>query len=373
MAGIYIHIPYCKQACNYCDFHFSTQKNSMEEMQQAMLKELEMRKAFLGKDPVETIYFGGGSPSLLPKTYLEAFLNSIEKMAPGTAEREVTLEANPDDMDLETLMDWRSIGINRLSVGIQSFHDQDLKWMNRAHNADEAKLCIKRAKQAGFENISIDLIYGIPDQDMNTWKENVQLAIASHIQHISAYCLTIEKNTVFGNWKAHNKLSEAPDEKVEEEFLFLRNQLSDSGFEHYEISNFAKAGSISKHNSAYWKGSNYMGIGPSAHSFDGKQRLWNVRNNPQYIRSLGLNELAIEAEVLSEKDRFNEVVLTGLRTIWGVDLDHLQEEFGVDLLEKEKKVIYQFKEELRIEDQHLKLKKKGLLLADRIASDLFWV
>ena len=345
----------------------------MEGMQKAMLKELELRKVFLGSDPVETIYFGGGSPSLLPKIYLEQFLNAINKIAPGTAKREITLEANPDDMDLATLESWRSIGINRLSVGIQSFRDEDLKWMNRAHDAREAKMCLENAKKAGFENISIDLIYGIPDQSIDTWKENIQLALNANIQHISAYCLTIEKNTVFGNWKAKNKLQEAPETKVEKEFEILQEELSIAGFEHYEISNFAKVGCISKHNSAYWKRRKYLGIGPSAHSFEGEQRLWNVRNNRTYIKALNEGNLPIETEILNKKDRFNEMILTGLRTYWGVDLLLLKKEFDIDLLEKEKKIIETFKEELIVVDQHLKLKKKGLLLADRIASDLFWV
>ena len=280
----------------------------MHNMQLAMLKELEMRKGFLNNEPVETIYFGGGSPSLLPKQYLQQFINAALEIAPGPDKKEITLEANPDDMSLEKLQDWKDVGVNRLSVGIQSFRDEDLQWMNRAHNAMEALSCIQKAKEVGFSNISIDLIYGIPDQSIETWKENLDRAIEADIQHISAYCLTIEKNTVFGKWKEQKKISEAPDEKTEQEFFMLKDHLNKAGFEHYEISNFAKPNSLSQHNTNYWRRKPYLGIGPSAHSFNGDQRLWNVRNNQVYIRSLDQGKLPIETEDLSTQNMYNEMI-----------------------------------------------------------------
>lgn len=316
---------------------------------------------------------GGGSPSLLPKEYLQQFINATLEIALGHCEKEITLEANPDDMSLEKLRDWKNVGINRLSVGIQSFRDEDLRWMNRAHNAAEAISCIQKAKDLGFQNISIDLIYGIPSQSAKTWKENLDRAIEADIQHISAYCLTIEKNTVFGKWKAQNKILEAPEGKTAEEFFVLKEYLSKAGFEQYEISNFAKPNSISQHNTNYWRRRAYLGIGPSAHSFRGDQRLWNIRNNQVYIRSLGLGILPIETEELNEQNIYNEMILTGLRTKWGIDLNSIKRKFNIDILEKFPKEIERYSQDLVKVNEHLRLNDRGLLKADRIASDLFWV
>ena len=371
MAGVYFHIPYCKIACHYCDFHFSTQQDSVDQMVDAMNRELEERVDFLKKDRIETIYFGGGTPSILNEKHLSQLLKKLTLLQPISDNAEITLEANPDDIDLSKAKMWRELGFNRLSIGIQSFRDEDLHWMNRAHNAQEAHDCIANAKSAGFENLSIDLIYGIPNQSSEQWKDNVQNAINAEIQHLSAYCLTIENKTVFGLQKKRNQFSEKAEEDIEEEFQFMKEALAQNQFEHYEISNFAKSGYYSRHNSSYWQGISYLGIGPSAHSYDGHKREWNPNNNWNYIKAMRGGVLDRNSEDLSDQMKFNEYVLTGLRTIWGIDLEKIKSEFNIDLLQFRKTELARNEHLIINDSERIRLNEKGMLFADRIASELF--
>jgi oxygen-independent coproporphyrinogen-3 oxidase len=287
-------------------------------------KELVARKAELKNQVIETIYFGGGTPSLLKTTDIEKLLQTIHATFHCTENLECTLEANPDDITLHQVEAWKSAGINRLSVGIQSFDSEDLLWMNRAHSADEGLNCIRIAQQGGIENISLDLIYGLPNMDNERWLKQIQQAIDLDVTHISAYCLTVEEKTALHQLVKKKQIQPASNEQQSEQFELLISALKNAGFEHYEISNFAKPGFISKHNSNYWKGIHYLGIGPSAHSFDGNSRTWNIANNQQYMRLINADEIAFEKEILSSKDQFNELLLTGLRTCWGVDMTALQ-------------------------------------------------
>jgi oxygen-independent coproporphyrinogen III oxidase len=324
MAGIYIHIPFCKQKCSYCDFHFSTTfEVYRQRMLKAMLQELLDRKTYLKGEKIETIYFGGGTPSLLSTDELKQFLNQIFNFYPVSSNAEVTLEANPDDMSLENLIAWKEVGFNRLSIGLQSFRASDLKWMNRAHSAEEALTCVDLAKTAGFESISVDLIYGLPDLDIETWKKHIDIVLSLPVQHISAYCLTVEEKTSLHQWVKQAKLIPSNDEEQSLQFEVLLERLASRGFEQYEISNFSKQGHRSRHNSNYWKGIYYLGIGPSAHSFDGISRSWNIANNQQYMKAIEKGEEYREIELLSKENLFNETILIGLRTIEGVDIKKL--------------------------------------------------
>jgi len=371
VSGIYIHIPYCKQACHYCDFHFSTQQKSSAQMHKAMLLEMKQMKNYFQGIPLQTIYFGGGSPSVISTEYISEFIEKTKELFGLAQQAEVTFEANPDDMNLENLKAWKQIGINRLSVGIQSFNDEDLKWMNRAHNSEQASESIEKAKEVGFDNISIDLIYGIPNQNFDLWKSNVQKAIELDVQHISAYCLTIETNTVFGKWKEKEQLFEKPDEKIENEFFYLKDSLENAGFDHYEISNFGKPSFYSKHNTSYWQGIPYLGIGPSAHSFSGNKREWNFSNNAIYLSQSNAGKIERSSETRPLSVKYNEYILTGLRTIWGINLSEIKTRFSIDLLKKFKSELDVNSSFLEIEKDIIRLNRKGLLMADRIASDLF--
>jgi len=370
LAGIYFHIPYCKQACHYCDFHFSTQQNSQESMLTAMLWELMDRKEYF-QEALFSIYFGGGSPSHVSHEFIRALVTQCKDHFDLAEDIEISLEANPDDMAAEDLMAWREMGFNRLSVGVQSFLDQDLKWMNRAHNAQQSSECIEIAQKTGFDNISLDLIYGIPQQTISEWEENVKKAIALDVQHISAYCLTIEKQTVFGKRKAKGTLAEKPDEKTEAEFHLLKSLLEKAGFVHYEVSNFAKEGFHSRHNSSYWQGKPYLGIGPSAHSYAKAKREWNVANNSIYMKQVEAESILRNHEFLTNDMQVNERIMLGLRTAWGIDLNELEKENGVSLLSLHKKIIDKYSAYLTIENGRLRLNGQGFLLADRIAMELF--
>ncbi len=285
MSGVYLHIPFCKKACHYCDFHFSTSMQTKDLMIKSMVKEIDVHCNFTDT-AIETIYFGGGTPSILGIQDIDTLLNKIKKTFLVVNEPEITFEANPDDLTSEKLRELKNAGINRLSIGIQSFHDDDLLLMNRAHSCDQAINSIKLAQEEGFSNISIDLIYGLPGLSASNWSANIQNAIDLNVQHISAYCLTIEKKTVFYNWHESNKIILPDDQQTLDQFVVLTDLLVANGFEHYEISNFGKQGYYSKHNSNYWLQEKYLGIGPSAHSFNGQSRMWNVRNNNQYIKAI---------------------------------------------------------------------------------------
>lgn len=372
MSGIYIHIPFCKQACHYCDFHFSTSMKKKDQLISALAKELELRKDEFKSTTVETIYFGGGTPSVLSTKELQLLIDTVYLNYTVTNSPEITLEANPDDLNEDTIIALSKSPINRLSIGIQSFYEKDLKLMNRAHNAKEAKRCLQLATQY-FDNISLDLIYGIPNSTNAEWLDNIQTALSFGVPHISSYALTVEPKTALASFIAKGVIDNVDDDLAHEQFHILIEQLNQAGFDHYELSNFGKKGFYSKNNSAYWLGKPYLGIGPSAHSFNGEQRAWNVKNNAIYISKINLNQLPLEVETLTVNDKYNEYVMTGLRTIWGVSLDNIEKQFGKSFLEYLLQQANQYinKQMLYIEDNNLKTTKTGKFLSDGIASDLF--
>ncbi|SNR28051.1 oxygen-independent coproporphyrinogen-3 oxidase [Maribacter sedimenticola] len=374
MSGIYIHIPFCKQACHYCDFHFSTSMGKKEAMVKALAKEVEMRKNEFLAETVETIYFGGGTPSVLQTDEIEHILNAVRTNYNVIDNPEITLEANPDDLSEEKILQLAASSINRLSIGIQSFFEEDLKLMNRAHSANEAEKCLKLATEY-FDNISIDLIYGMPNMNVVRWKKNIDKALHYDIPHISSYALTVEPKTALAKFVDQGLVTPASDEETQEHFNLLNETLVEAGYDCYEISNFGKPGYYSKNNSAYWQQKKYIGIGPSAHSFDGVRRGWNINNNPKYIKAINTGILPIEIEVLSTTDKYNEYIMTGLRTIWGVSLHRIATEFGEKykeyaLLQAEKYIAEHL---LFFDGEVLKTTKKGMFLADGIASHLFMV
>lgn len=372
MSGIYIHIPFCKQACHYCDFHFSTSMKKKSEMVSALAKEIALRKNEFENDEVETIYFGGGTPSILAIEDLRFLIDEVFKNFNVVENPEITIEANPDDLSNERILELSNNQVNRLSIGIQSFFEDDLKLMNRAHNADEAKKCLELAIQY-FDNISIDLIYGMPNMSNEKWLQNIETALSFNIPHISSYALTVEPRTALKKLIETGKINEPTDEVAQEHFQILVDKLFESGFIHYELSNFGKENYFSKNNSAYWLGKKYIGIGPSAHSFDGISRSWNIPNNSLYLKAIAENKLPSETEILSKNDRYNEYVMTGLRTIWGISLDKIENEFGTDFLEYLLKQSEKFiaDELLYFDEKILKATQKGKFLCDGIASDLF--
>lgn len=372
MAGIYLHIPFCKQACTYCDFHFSTLLKNKPELVKAICKEIELRKDYLATKKIESIYFGGGTPSLLSKEELQNIFTTLSNYFVWDKQIEITLECNPDDLTKEKLQELKTTGVNRLSIGLQSFNDEELKWMNRAHTAEESETCVKLAQNIGFDNITIDLIYGSKFQTIESWKQTLQKAIDLNVQHISSYNLTVEKKTKLGIDVLKGKEKEVDDEKSAEQFLIMIEVLEKNGFIHYEISNFAKPGYIALHNSNYWKGEKYLGLGPSAHSFNGKTRQWNIANNNTYIKAMNEGGEYFEIENLTPENRYNEYVLTGLRTIWGCDTNYIQANLGAELanhfvneMEKQNRSLFEK------EKSTYRLTKKGRLLADKIAMDLF--
>lgn len=375
MAGIYIHIPFCKQACYYCDFHFSTNMESRTELVNALVTEIQLQKDYLQGENIRTIYLGGGTPSLLTPEELTFVLKSIRDEFSVNEDCEVTLEANPDDLSFPKLVSLKELGINRLSIGIQSFDDEVLKYLNRSHNSAAAVQSVQDARKAGFRNISIDLIYAIPSQSDKAWKRNITKALAVEPEHISAYSLTIEKQTVFGRWADKGKLKPSSEESAAVQMETLISMLEESGFLHYEISNFCKPGFVSRHNSSYWKQEKYLGLGPSAHSFNGVSRQYNVSNNHIYIRSILEGKIPFESEVLSNADKVNEYIMTGLRTSWGVSISRLKNEFGFDLLADQKEFVSNLlnRKLATIENDIFKLTTSGRLLADKISSDLFLV
>jgi len=374
MSGIYIHIPFCKQACHYCDFHFSTSMKKKEEMVLALAKEIVIRKSEFENETVETIYFGGGTPSVLENSELQFLIDTVYKNYKVAENPEITLEANPDDLSKERIFELSKSPINRLSIGIQSFFEEDLKMMNRAHNSAEAKNCLAEATKY-FDNISLDLIYGIPGMSDKMWQQNIETALSFGIPHISSYALTVEPKTALSKLIQTGKVAAPQDEAASNHFMILVEILQKNGFIHYELSNFGKENYFSKNNSAYWLGKKYIGIGPSAHSYDGKKRGWNIANNSLYLKSIQANELPIETEILTKSDRYNEYIMTGLRTIWGVSLDRIETEFGLEYLDYLKKQSEKFLNDnlLSIENNILKPTPKGKFLTDGIASDLFYL
>lgn len=368
MAGIYLHIPFCRQACHYCNFHFTTSLRRKNELTAALLKEIDIRRDYLGGEPIETIYFGGGTPSLLHPDELRSILDKIYQTHTVSGEAEITLESNPDDIEIETLEAWRRLGINRLSIGIQSFFDEDLRWMNRAHNADQAVKALEWVMRY-FPNTTADLIYGTPYLTDEKWKHNLDQLLAFGVPHISSYALTVEPQTLL-----HKKIEKglSPDvdpDRQARQFLLLMERMEAEGFEHYEISNFAKPGFRSRHNSSYWDGKKYLGLGPSAHSFDGTSRQWNIANNSRYLNGLAFDELVFEKEILTPVQRLNEYIMTSLRTLEGIDLERIPADYRDHLRTLSEKFIAD--ETMRQHGSRLILTKKGKLFADGIASDLF--
>jgi oxygen-independent coproporphyrinogen III oxidase len=375
MAGIYVHIPFCKQACHYCDFHFSTNVKFQSEIVRALRNELALQKSYLDNAKIETIYFGGGTPSLLSNGEISEILEAIDEHFDIDDAAEITLEANPDDLTKDKLRALKALGINRLSIGIQSFDEFILKFLNRAHDAGMAQNSVKYARAVGFENISMDLMYSIPGQDLTAWKKNIAKALELHPEHISSYSLTIEAKTAFGKWASQKRISVPDDDISAAEMIALIETLDIAGYQHYEISNFAKPGYISRHNSSYWSGKKYLGIGPSAHSYNGNGRQFNIDNNHLYLKSIESGRVPATRETLSQEDKINDWILTTLRTSWGTDLKKLRKEYKYDLLRVHHAYVNRLVDSKLavVDNDTLILTRSGRLLADKIASDLFAV
>jgi oxygen-independent coproporphyrinogen-3 oxidase len=374
MAGLYIHIPFCRKACNYCNFHFSTSLNQVNEMVSSIAKEMEMRAKEIDEE-INTIYFGGGTPSLLPIGLLERLMNMARMNYNINDQAEITLEANPDDIDLEKAEAWKSLGINRFSIGIQSFEDENLKWMNRAHNAKQSITAIDIIKQTGFQNYSIDLIYGTPGQSMEGWVKDLQTAFELGVPHLSCYALTVEEKTALNSLIQRGELLGVNQDEQADRFEILMQLSTEAGYHHYEISNFALPGYESKHNSAYWEGTVYLGFGPSAHSFDGAKRKWNISNNNAYIKSLANHLLPSKEETLSKKDVLNEYIMTALRQSKGIEKKILLQKGGQTCLNEITNLITPYLNSKKVvEDENgWRLTNHGKFFADGIAATLFTV
>lgn len=372
MAGIYFHIPFCKSRCTYCDFYKTTDTSKISSLIDALQMELTLRNDYLNERTIQTIYFGGGTPSLLSANQISNLLNECKKMYSISDEAEITLEANPDDLEINYLHQLRNVGINRLSIGIQTFSAQGLKLMNRRHTPDQAIDAVKNAQIAGFDNISVDLIYGIPHMENEQWQANLDTIFKMNIQHLSAYHLTYHRNTVL--WKRLKKgtIREIDEQQSVEQFEMLSATAEKNGFIQYEVSNFALPGYFSKHNSSYWKQTEYIGIGPSAHSFNMQNRQWNVSNLEMYLSSILEGKVPCETEILSTNDKFNDYIITSLRTIWGVDMQYVEQNFGNKLLSYLIKMATKYidNEQLSIDSNKMFLTKKGIFISDKIMSDL---
>ena len=373
MSGIYLHIPFCKKACHYCNFHFSTSANYVNEMVAALKSEVLLRKHEIIR-PVETIYFGGGTPSMLSTAALSELITAITSHYSVTATPEITVEANPDDLLPVYLTQLKNAGVNRLSIGVQSFHDAELKLMNRAHSGKQAMQSVVWAQEV-FENVSIDLLFGTPHTTISDWKKNLETALILNVPHISSYALTLEPKTALEHFVKKGVVSLLDEKEVEEQFLYLVDTLTANGYEHYELSSFGKSGFHSKNNTAYWKGKPYLGIGPSAHGFDGVHRYWNVSNNAVYMKKIGEGQLPQTVEKLSVIDKFNEAIMIGLRASWGVSLNLMEQELGSRYREHLEQQAQRFINEglLQIADNCLKTTRSGAFLADGIAADLFLI
>lgn len=370
MAGLYIHIPFCKQACHYCDFHFSTNQEGREQLCGAIAKELSLQVPYLGGEKLETIYFGGGTPSLLSTSELEVIFTSIYKNYSVSTDAEITLEANPDDLTKRKLIELKRGGVNRLSIGVQSFQDDVLKLFNRAHDSKESIECIALAREAGFANLSLDLIYAVPGQDLNQWKKNIEQAISLKPEHISAYSLTIEKKTAFGQWQKKGRLKVVDENESAADFELLMDMLTANGYEQYEISNFCRPRFYSEHNSSYWRQRKYLGVGPSAHSYDGESRQFNVSNNQVYLKAISKGNVPFEKELLTRENKINEYIFTTLRTHSGCDFSYLETALGYS---QDKRLLQQLADQqlLELVGSVAQLTRKGKFLADQIAIDLF--
>jgi len=375
MSSIYLHIPFCKQACHYCDFHFSTLQKTYQPVMDAMMQEISLRADYLESKKISSIYFGGGTPSLLKEKDLRGFIDKIQQTFDVAADAEITLESNPDDLSAANLKLFKSASINRLSIGTQSFFDAELKLMNRSHNAEEAKSSIMRAQDAGFENLTIDLIFGMPGGDEKTWRKNVETAIALQIPHLSAYSLTVEPKTALAKMVQSGEIVLPSESIVLDQYNLLCALTKEANFAHYELSNYGKPGFESRHNTSYWNGTPYLGIGPSAHSFNDQTRQWNTANNTKYSTYLNAKKDWWESEELDEKERFNEFVMTGLRTAKGISLNVIDERFGnqrVDQLVQDAQAKLECAK-LILEDDVLKIPEKHWMLSDAIIAELFWV
>ncbi len=375
MAGIYLHIPFCKQACHYCNFHFSTSMKSKNDFVAALLKETGLKREYLQQEVVETIYFGGGTPSLLTHDDLNRILEKLRHEFDISSTAEITFEANPDDISRAKVNEWKQAGINRLSIGVQSFFEEDLQWMNRAHNARQALSSIKMARDGGLDNISIDFIYGAPGLTDERWEKNISQAIDLHIPHLSCYALTVERNTALSKMIHLKKKEDIDPDDQSRQFLLLMARMATAGYEHYEISNFALPGKRSRHNSAYWQGKKYLGLGPSAHSYNIVSRQWNISNNIAYIQSLEKNELLFEKEILTSTQSLNEFIMVSLRTNEGIDLNYVAEKFGLPASNKLEKNIEPYIKNSKVKKVNAKilLTDEGKLFADGIAAALFFV
>ncbi len=375
MAGIYVHIPYCRKACTYCDFHFSTVLNNKADLLRAIVKEIEFRSDYLKGLKIDSIYFGGGTPSVMTISQTRTLLGLLTRQYDMAEDAEITLEANPDDLDKDYLQGLFDLGINRLSIGIQSFDDEVLQWMNRSHDAVQALECVRLAQEVGIFNISIDLIYGIPGKGKEYWQQQLDQLLQLNVPHVSTYALTVENETVLNNW-IRKGITDPPDEEeAHQQFLLGSKWLQNAGFDHYEVSNFAKPGSRAVHNSAYWKSQPYLGLGPSAHSYDGDSRQWNVSNNQLYQSAITAGELSFEREDLSLADRLNERIMTSLRTEEGLNLRAVDEDFGVDFRQHILEEAGSFLEEgrLLIVDDQLVIPQEQRFFSDGIAASLFYI
>jgi len=374
MAGVYIHIPFCKKICHYCDFFRTKSIQRIPDFVNALLIELKLQEKYLIGENIETIYFGGGTPSLLEINYVSKILNQIYLLFPVINKPEITIEANPDDITKEYLSELKQLPINRISLGIQSFHDDELKLMNRRHSAKQAIEAVKLLQDFGFNNISIDIIFGLPNSNVERLTENIQQAVQLNVNHISAYDLTIEPNTIFHKWVKEKKISRVGEEQSFLQFKTLIGLLEQNGYQHYEISNFAKPDCYSKHNTNYWKQKPYLGVGPSAHSFNGQSRQWNIKNLDKYIDSIHQNVIPFEIEYLNPTTKLNEFIMTSLRTMWGLDLNEVERLYDVSiknrLLENASKYIKS--NHLIYSNSTLILSTEGKFISDSIISELFF-
>ena len=373
MAGLYLHIPFCRQACRYCDFFFSVSLRYVDEYVDCLIKELELRAGDLPSTSFETLYLGGGTPSVLSPKHLQKILNTLKKTYSFQENIEQSIECNPDDLKPEYLQELRGLGFNRLSIGIQSFQEKDLKLMRRSHDTKQAEQGVRDAAEAGFENMTVDLIYGFPGQSMDEWTDNIEQALSLPLSHISAYHLSFEAGTVFDHWRKKGRLLPVFEEESVKQYKLLRERLLDSGYEHYEISNFAREGRRSKHNLMYWSGKPYLGLGPSAHSFDGTRRSWNVSSLPKYLEGIAQGLEIRETENLSLEEKYHDYLITSLRTRWGADPEYIREQFGERFVRffREKSASFLEKGSMQISENRVVIHPDHWLIADHMLRDLF--
>jgi len=373
MAGIYIHIPFCRQKCHYCNFHFSVSHKNKDPLVESIIREIELSKGYLETDILDTLYFGGGTPSLLSADELGRIIQKLRENYRFSEDIECTLEANPDDLNVSFLKELRAVGINRLSMGVQSFIDSELTLMNRAHTSVQAKQSLEDVMKTGFTDITIDLIFGMPGSTLESWKSNLDHALQYDIPHFSLYNLTVEKRTALHHFIESGQIKSIADGLMAEQFMMTMDYLTKAGYEHYEISNYARPGRYARHNTSYWQGTSYLGIGPSAHSYNGHSRRWNIANNSKYIKSIQSDIIPFEEEKLSIEDQYNEYILTGLRTQWGCDLNRISA-FGPAFENYFKQLVAKELKDQRIQCQGniFTLTRAGKLFADEVSSGLFY-